>query len=98
MLEGFLFKTKKKGLNHISIGIDDCKSLCGSAIYNSKSSNPDMRKVGEKMPLDDLVIKFSKYCNRCLAAAVKQIDSEMAYRYDAKEMMPGKEQKHNFLF
>lgn len=98
MLEGFLFKTKKKGINHITIGIDDCKSLCGSAIYNSRSSNPDMRKVGEKMPLDDLVVKFSKYCNRCLAAAIKQIDSEMAYRYDSRETIGRDNVKHNFLF
>lgn len=94
MLNGFLFKNKKNGINHITIGIDDCKSLCGSATYNSRSSNPDMKKIGERMPLDDLIVKYSKYCNRCLLAAEKQIESELAYQRDAEEALRDKK-NHN---
>ena len=81
-MEGFLFKNKKKGVNHIGIGIPPCKSLCGSAYFQPNSPNPEMKQVGEKMPLDDLIVKYSKYCGRCFAAAEKQIESDMAYRRD----------------
>jgi len=93
MLEGFLFKNKKNGVNHIAIGIEPCKSLCGSAIYSSRSSNPDMKTVGEKMPLDDLLYKFSKYCSRCYTAAEKQVDSDLAYQIDSKQAENSKKQK-----
>lgn len=99
MLEGFLFKNKKGGVNHIAIGIDDCKSLCGSATYSSRTSNPDMKKVGEKMPLDDLVIKYAKYCSRCAVAAEKQIESELAYSRDSEEALKEKnKRKGKFIF
>ena len=49
-----------------------------------------MRKVGEKMPLDDLIVKFSKYCSRCFIAAEKQIESELAYRRDSQEAIAEK--------
>jgi hypothetical protein len=84
MLDSFLFKNKKNGINHIGIGIDEVRSLCGSATYYAKSVNPDMRKVGEKMKLDRLIIAHSKICSRCLVAANKQIESENAYLEDAK--------------
>jgi len=100
MLDGFLFKNKEKGVNHIAIGIDECKSLCGSAVYSSKTSNPHMKKVGEKMPLDELLLKFSKYCSRCVIAAEKQIESEMAYRRDSQEVIREQNRQKNpkFLF
>ena len=93
MLEGFLFKNKKKGVNHIAIGIDECKSLCGSAVYISRSLNPDMKRVGEKMPLDDLLLKFSKYCSSCFEAAEKQIKSDMAYQIDSEEAKRAKDKR-----
>lgn len=97
MLEAFLFKNKKNGVNHIAIGIDDCKSLCGSATYSSRSANPHMKKVGEKMYLDEIIIKFSKYCNRCLIAAEKQIQSELAYTIDSEEAKRKKKNKDLFF-
>lgn len=95
MLDAFLFKNKKDGINHISIGIDDCKSLCGSAVYSSSSKNPHMKRVGAKMPLDEIIHKFSKYCQRCLIAAEKQIESENAYRRDSEQAKNPK--KFSFL-
>ena len=83
MLDGFLFKNKKNGVNHIGIGIpDEARSMCGSATYYVNSSNPDMKLVGEKMKLDKLIIAHSKICSRCLAACVKQIESDNAYIED----------------
>ncbi len=83
MLEGFLFKNKKNGVNHIGIGIaDEARSMCGSATFYAKSSNPDMKLVGEKMKLDKLIIAHSKICSRCLLAAQKQIESDNAYLDD----------------
>lgn len=99
MLEGFLFKTKNKGVNHITTGIDDCKSLCGAVSYNSKSSNPYMKKIGEKMGLDELLLRFSKYCSRCVSAAEKQIESDEAYLVDAPATKIKEEnKKKNILF
>ena len=95
MLEGFLFKNKKDGVNHIAIGIDSCKSLCGSAIYSSRTTNQNIKKVGEKMPLDDLVIKYSKYCSRCVIAAEKQIESDLAYQRDSQEAIREKNKQKN---
>ncbi len=99
MLEGFLFKNKKNGVNHIAIGIDPCKSLCGAVTYSSKSSNPDMKRVGEKMPLDDLLYKFSKYCSRCYIAAEKQVESDLAYQIDSEQILKEKRgKKSKILF
>ena len=100
MLEGFLFKNKKNGVNHIATGIEPCNSLCGSARYSCHTTNPYMKKVGEKMPLDDLIVKYSKYCSRCFVAAEKQIESDWAYRKDAEETLREERKQKNktFLF
>lgn len=101
MLEGFLFKNKKNGVNHIAIGIDECKSLCGSARYASQSIDPNMKRVGERMPLDKLIIAHSKICARCLPCAIKEIESDLAYRHDAEEMTRDEKprsKKQRFLF
>lgn len=95
MLEGFLFKIKKNGVNHVGIGIDEVKSLCGSAIYYSKSK--EIQRVGETMELDKLLKAHSKICSRCYNIAEKQIESEKAYIDDAHLSNKGKNDFRDFI-
>jgi len=77
MMQGFAFKAKRPGVNHLAVGIDHVPSLCGSAFFDSSSSKAEM--MGSRMPLDKLVIAHSGLCRKCESIAWKEIEKEEQY-------------------
>ena len=77
MMDAFLFKSKKGGVNHVALRIDRVPSLCGSAFYDSESVKA--QRVGERMPLDKLIHAHTKLCSKCETIAVKEIEKDNEY-------------------
>jgi hypothetical protein len=77
MMQGFAFKSKQPGVNHLAVGIDHVPSLCGSAFFDSASTKAKM--LGERMPLDKLVIAHSGLCRKCETIAWNEIEKEEQY-------------------
>lgn len=77
MMEGLAFKVRKGGKNHITIGIDQVPSLCGSVFFSKGKPGCDV--VGDRMPLDKLLSAHGNLCSRCEAVALSEIEKELAY-------------------